>query len=569
MSTRIARSFLRRIGGLGEAERRAVLLAATSDTGDLALLERAAARLGIELASLSGAEAAGLVWMREGAVEFRHPLARSAIYADAPAAARRETHRALAAALPDRDVDRRAWHLAAAATGIDSLAADALEQAGTRARDRSAYASAAAAFERAGRLTAGSVDRTRRLCAAAECSWHAGLAQRAIALLDEARASTDDPDTLLEIDELAGHIATLRGPVMRGYAILTAAAERAAGERAVAMFAEAASACFYAGKPTEMLAVAERAWSALPPDASVRTRFLATTAVGMARIVGGDAAAGTDAVQLAIALAERAPELGDDVRLLPWLAVAPIFLREAATGRGLLGQALDAARARAALGALPVVLNLIARDQSTSDRLAVAAATYGEAIELARETGQRTELAFGLAGLAWLQARRGRQQECRACAADTLALSPELGTRLMEVWATAALGELELSLGETAQAVARFEQQRSLLAELQLTDPDLSPAPELVDAYTRLGATASGTAARCRFHGQRRGEGAAVVAGTGATVPGPGGQRSDLRDALRAGARAPRRNPGFVRGGAHAAGLRRAPAPSAQPSAGT
>ena len=58
----------------------------------------------------------------------------------------------------------------------------------------------------------------------------------------------------------------LRGPVMRGHAILTAAAGRAEPELAVTMLAEAASACFYAGKPAEMLAVAERAWACLPAE---------------------------------------------------------------------------------------------------------------------------------------------------------------------------------------------------------------------------------------------------------------------------------------------------------------
>ena len=101
----------------------------------------------MDLSALAGAEAAGLVTLDSGRVEFRHPLARSAIYADAPAWQRRGAHRALAGALPDLDVDRRAWHLAAAATGPDEAASAALEQAGARSRDRSAYATATVAYE--------------------------------------------------------------------------------------------------------------------------------------------------------------------------------------------------------------------------------------------------------------------------------------------------------------------------------------------------------------------------------------------------------------------------------------
>ncbi len=488
VSTRISRAYMRRVGKLAEPERRALLLAATSDSGDMALLERAATRLGVEIPSrLSAAEGAGLVSLRAGSVEFRHPLARSAIYAEATAEARREAHTALAGALPDRDVDRRAWHLSAAATGVDESAAAALEQAGARARGRSAYATAAVAFERAARLAPDSERRARLLRAAAETSWHAGLAERAVALLDEARASTIDPTTSLDIDELAGHIATRRGPVMRGHAILTAAAERADPERAVAMLAEAAAACFYAGNPAGMLSVAQRASDGLPGGASVRTRFLAAIAIGMARVAGSDGAAGAEAIREAIALAESSAALQADLRLLPWLAVAPLFLRDVDAGRELLERALETARTRAAVGALPFVLNLIALDHATTDRWAVAEATYLEAIALARETDQQTDLVFGLSGLARLQARRGREQECRACAAESLALCQRLGTRLHEIWAVEALGMLELGLGEAQAAVEQFERQQRLLADLRMTDADVSPGPELVDAYVRLG----------------------------------------------------------------------------------
>ncbi|HEV7750617.1 MAG TPA: LuxR family transcriptional regulator [Baekduia sp.] len=490
VSTRISRAFLHRLQGLDDEVRRTLVLVAASGTGEPAILDRAAAKLGLQLSVLGTAESAGLVAVRAGAVEFHHPLAGSAIYANASATERRAAHRALAAALPDRDVDRRAWHLAAAAIGPDEAASSALEQAGTRGRDRSAYATAAAAFERAARLAADAERRPRLLWQAAESAWLAGMAERAVALLDESRDTTDEPRQLVRIDQLAGHIAARRGPVMVGHAILVAAAAQAEPERAVAMLAEAAAACFYAGAPAEMLECAERARSTLPVAATPRARFLAWSALGMAQVVGGDAAAGAEAIHAAITLAESSPDLLDDLELIPWLANAPIFLREAGAGRSLLAHVESRARARAAVGALPFVLNLIARDQATTDRWAVAESTYREAIDLARESGQQTDLPFALAGLASLMARRGREAECRSDAAEALELSEDLGTRLHEVWARAALGELELGLGDAARAAEQFRRQHVLLDDLGITDVDLSPAAELVEAYMTLGRAA-------------------------------------------------------------------------------
>jgi DNA-binding CsgD family transcriptional regulator len=487
VSAQLSRRFLQRADSLDQAARQALVLCATSETGDLPTLERAAARLGIDLEAIAAAENAGLVTLRAGLVEFRHPLARSAIYADTPASERRAAHLALAAALPDRDVDRRAWHLAAAAVGTDETASAALEQAGSRGRDRSAYATATAAFERAARLTASSDRRARLLHESAEAGWLAGFTDRAVGLLAEARTEASDPVTLAEIDELVGHIATRCGPVMRGHAILTAAAVSADPERAVAMLAEATFACFLAGKPAAMLATAEQAKAALPPNPSLRARFLATMTVGMARIFGGDAAAGAEAVQVAVALAEGSADLREDLWLIPWLTLGPLFLRQTGSGRPLLEHALRSARARAAVGALPYVLNLIARDQAATDRWAVAGATCQEAIDLARESGQRTELTTGLAGLAWLQARRGREKECRTCATEALSLCRELGMGLAEIWTRGALGQLELGLGDAARAAEHLEHQRQMLSDHGITDPDMSPAAELTEAYARLG----------------------------------------------------------------------------------
>jgi hypothetical protein len=145
VSATIARSFLRRSAALSGRARRGLLLASASDNGDLTVLARA----GLRVDDLAEAESVGLVRLAGGRLEFRHPLARSAVYGEAAPEARRAAHRALADALPDRDVDRRAWHLASAAAGPDDAASAALEQAAQRARARSAYSVSARPSARA------------------------------------------------------------------------------------------------------------------------------------------------------------------------------------------------------------------------------------------------------------------------------------------------------------------------------------------------------------------------------------------------------------------------------------
>jgi DNA-binding CsgD family transcriptional regulator len=106
---------------------------------------------------------------------------------------------------------------------------------------------------------------------------------------------------------------------------------------------------------------------------------------------------------------------------------------------------------------------------------------------LSRESAQHTELASSLARLGWLEARQGRSEESRSHATEALGLSRRLGLGLCEVWALAALGDLELALGRPMLAVGRFEQQRAALGSYAIRDVDLSPAPELAELYLRLG----------------------------------------------------------------------------------
>ncbi len=76
--TSVSDVYLRRARALPPASLRILLLAAANDTGDLSVIARAAALLGLDTGDLSAAEEAGLVGTGDGELYFRHPLVRSA-----------------------------------------------------------------------------------------------------------------------------------------------------------------------------------------------------------------------------------------------------------------------------------------------------------------------------------------------------------------------------------------------------------------------------------------------------------------------------------------------------------
>ena len=489
-NTSVARVYLQRLRTLPQRTRDALVLASAVDDGEVPVLARAAPMLGLDLSDLVPAEAAGLVTVHDSRVEFRHPLARSAIYGDAPTDRRRTVHRALASAFPDTEADRRAWHLALASFGPDDAASSALEQAGQRAFRRGAYEVSSRAFERAARLAPDEARQDRLLYAAADAAWIGGLAERAVALLDQVSRHVPDPDLAVAIEHLRGHIAWQRGSISAAQEILLAAAERAAPidpDRAVEMLAEVVAASNYAGDAATMRLAAERAASLLRPDAERRTTFLALLVQGVALIFSGQGEPGAPAIRAAVEVLEGSDELRDDPRLLAWAALGPLYLREAEVGRALASRAEAQARRTSAVGVLSSALSLIAIDEAATDRWPEAQADFHEAIALAREAGQLTDLGLALARLAWLEARQGRSEQSRLHGDEALGLSRDMGLGHTEVWAMAALGELELTLGRADAALARFEELRAVLRSHGIGDPDLCPAPELVEIYLRLG----------------------------------------------------------------------------------
>jgi len=481
----VTAAFARRLDLLDDACRTALLLAAVCG-GDLPVTTRACSALGVEADALAEAEDAGLVSVRAGRVTFRHPLVRAATYSRAGARERRAAHAAVADSLPETDVDRRAWHLAEAVWKPDAAISDLLADAAERARARTAYSVASGAFERSARLSPDPERRADRLLHAAEAAWSAGLTERALGLLDA--HAREESTTRAQVRELAlrGAIAARTGHLRDALEMLVAAADLSTdpGEQCM-LIADAVHASFYLAGAPAASQLAKRLVELAPAVTDPKARALGLIATGMARILAGEEG-GAEDLRAAVPLIQSTRALYCDPHRLSCVMLVPLFLRDATEG-GTLRKYVDEVRGEASVGALPAILFYVARDQATTSAWAEAEANYSESVRLAEETGQVTERLMSLAGLCWLESRRGREDPCRAHAEEVLGAPNAVHLHMAEAWVRYALGDLELSLGEPARAVQEFRRLEALLRLHELADVDLVPGPELVEALLRLG----------------------------------------------------------------------------------
>ncbi|MCM4084936.1 AAA family ATPase [Paractinoplanes hotanensis] len=207
LSDRLQAMFAARLEDLPETTRQLLLLATFEGAGDIRVL-RAAFADQSGLVDLAPAERAQLVRVDDATarIGFRHPLIRSAIVAMSTHEERRSAHLALAGALTE-DRERRAWHLAAAATGPDETVAELLEEAGHRVMLRGDAFAAIAALVRAAELSTTSSDRGRRLAEAAYIGAEAGgVIEDARTLLADARRAAPDSAAALHAANAAAFL---------------------------------------------------------------------------------------------------------------------------------------------------------------------------------------------------------------------------------------------------------------------------------------------------------------------------------------------------------------------------
>jgi DNA-binding CsgD family transcriptional regulator len=493
----IEASFRRRLEALPQAARRLLLVAAAEPVGDPALVWRAAETLGIDATAAVSAVGAGLLELG-GRVRFCHPLARSAVYRAASTVERREVHRALAQATdPADDLDRRAWHLAAAADGADENVATELERSAGRAQARGGFAAAAAFLERASSMTVDARRRAERALAAAEAKLEAGAREDAMDLLFRANAGPLDELERARVELVQARIAfALRRSSDAPDLLLTAARRLEPLDVVLARdaYLEALAAALAVGPLTSgncVLKAARAARQAPPAPRPPRAPDLLLDGLALLVTEGHNAGAETLRAALVAFGSEDLPP-AEGMRWL-WLAcVAAVAMWDDEAHDALATRQVELVRAAGALAALPVAIQWKAGAELAAGELVAASSTLDELAEIAEAMSVRPSPSAAIP----FTAIRGRAEEALELIEGS---EPEItasGERIGMARLAYGTAVLYNGLGRYEDALDAAEQASEHADQLPLYGLALF---EMVEAAVRAGAGAQAADAHRRL----------------------------------------------------------------------
>ncbi len=522
---RIEDSFRRRSATLPVETQLLLLVAATEPTGDVALLWRAAAHLGIEPDAAAPAENARLLEI-DTRVRFPHPLVRSAVYRDATPPDRRRVHGALAAVTdPVSDPDRRAWHHAQAVLGTDEHAAAELERSAGRARARGGLAAAAAFLQHAAELTPDRAVRATRALAAAHAKHEAGASEQALELLAVAAAGPLDALQHARLELLQAQIAshTRRGSdepkklleAARTLGSLDAARAR---EAYVQAFEASLHAGRFAARGSGLREVAKAAQDAPPPPSPPRPVDLLLDGLTTRFTHGYE----TSVPSLQRALeAVRHDDSGPDLDNGRWLWLAchvSVMLWDDESFHALASRAVRLARETGALSTLPAALDVMAVSLALTGHLSRAGELLSEAEAISLATGARPlpNASFLLA--AW----RGRQPEASDLIAAVIADATTRGEGTTLGSSQVALAYLYNGLGNYDAALAAVTPPW----EYDELPHSTNAVPEFIEAASRAGEPEHAAAASAQLSSRAHASGTQFALGLAArsralTIAGP------------------------------------------------
>jgi DNA-binding CsgD family transcriptional regulator len=486
LSAGIEQSFNRRLAPLSRDARRLLLLAAAEPLGDPALLWRAAEGLGVPKTAAYAVESEGLVNF-DGAVTFRHPLVRSAVYGAAGPSERREVHAALADATDaDIDPDRRAWHRSQATSTPDEEVASELERSAARAQGRGGFAAAAAFLKRAMELTPDESRRSVRALAAARATLHGGAlddAQRLVVLAESGTLTESDQAKAALLRAQISFHSTRGSDATRQ---LLRAADRLRElkpELARETYLEAVTAAIFAGllagpdaRSREVAQAAEAA-----PPAPGKPRGLDLLLDGLVTLlIDSYAAAAPILRETQHAFGEGMPA-AEQLRWMWGGTLSALLLWDDEAWERLADQHLQLVRQTGALGDSEIALGHRGQMHVFAGELVQAASLHEAIEEVSDLTGRPLAPYHGLG----MVAMRGREAEAKAfidkARSDVVERGEGAGLEFI-YWAEAVL----------YNGLARYDDALEA-ARRAIDESDLVPMnwamPELIEAAVRTGNT--------------------------------------------------------------------------------
>ncbi|MEU1183843.1 AAA family ATPase [Streptomyces sp. NPDC005820] len=489
----VERAWQRPLQALPRETREALVYVAASRSGDIPVLERAFAAVGLPMAALGPAEEAGLVLVEpEGGYRLRHPVLRPLVLRGCPLGQRLQVYRVLAESSP---ADLRAWYLAAAATGPDEEVAETLAAEAEQARRLGALGTAAETWYRAAELSPAPYDRAVRLLHAASDGFHSGAVRDAVRWCVQALRWSRDPRLTADIELLRGQACAWLGDPAQAHRLLVSAAEAvrpADPARAGVLYGAATLPAAMSGHVPLALELA-REFSGLadaaPADghgAVQRRQQLATVLLGAAQALAGQVQEGRE-----LLLRERAalpmattPELQ---QVTVQIGEGLSWVDEDTAARSLLSEVVDRIRRGGSPGMLPYAL--AGRCEVDSWRHWTAARADGaEAVRWARELGQAAMSGYALVLLARLDGQRGDRSACEEHIAAYRGHGGGPGTHGLEVFALGALGSAAFTAGDLDDCVLHFERAFALAQDSGMANPNmLTFVADLTEVHVRSG----------------------------------------------------------------------------------
>ncbi|MFG2372193.1 AAA family ATPase [Streptomyces sp. NPDC048504] len=465
--------------------RKALVYVAAGRAPQWPLLQRVLAFDGLTTADLDAAEAAGLVRMRDGACELRHPVLRPVVLGQCATVRRLEVYRRLATLSSG---ELQTWYLAAAAPGPDESVAARLVSDARQARQRGALAAAAPAWRRAGELSPDPADAARRLFEAAHDAFYGGTTRDAAEWCEQALTRSQDPLLTADIELLRGQACTWLGDPGRAHQLLVGAArtvEPVDRSRASQLYGAAVVPATMDGRIRDACDIAARC-EALADGMHGTRRRQAAVMRARAEVLGGDVSAGRTTL-LALLDETRGLTGPEERQTTMEIAQGLSWTGDGDLARRVLDTVIEGVRRDNAPALLPYAL--LARCQVEMwSRWPMARADATEALRWAEEFGHLAMTGYALIQLARLDALHGDFADCHKRVAQ---YERWCGSRLrgLAMFARGALGTSAFAAGDAEAARTHLEAAFALADEMGLVNPTLMPwVADLAEACLRTGA---------------------------------------------------------------------------------